>query len=123
VMSFYSYLKASEQRTATAVRSDEIRRPKHQGAITLLWDGGDVSAAASFSYTGARLDDDFRSFPAVRLTLSAYTLATISGQYKLSQSLTAYARLENAFDSRYTDVFGYRTAGIGAYAGLKLRLD
>ncbi len=123
LMSFYSYLKATEQRTATAVRSDEIRRPKHQGAVTLLWQSGDFSAATSLSYTGKRLDNDFRSFPAVRLTLPAYTLATVSGQYKLNESLTAFARLENAFDSRYSDVFGYNTAGIGVYGGLKLRLD
>jgi vitamin B12 transporter len=120
---FYSYLQATEQRTATAVRSDEIRRPKHQGAVTLLWQDADVSVATSLSYTGKRLDDDFRSFPAVRLALPAYTLATVSGQYRLTQSLTAFARLENAFDSYYQDVFGYRTAGIAAYAGLRLRLD
>jgi vitamin B12 transporter len=123
LMSFYSYLKATEQRTATDRRSDEVRRPKHQGAVTLLWNGGNLSAAASISYTGKRLDDDFRRFPAVRLTLPAYTLATLSGQYKLTQSLTAFARLENALDSRYQDVFGYNTAGLGIYGGMKLRLD
>jgi vitamin B12 transporter len=123
LMAFYSYLKATEQRSANEARSDEIRRPKHQAAVTLMWDQDDISIATSLSYTGKRLDEDFRSFPSVRLTLPAYTLATLSGQYKLSTKVTAFARLENALNAKYQDVFGYSTVGLGAYAGLKLRLD
>jgi vitamin B12 transporter len=122
-MAFYSYLKADEQRSVNAARTDEIRRPKHQGAITLIWDQDDLSLATSVSYTGKRLDEDFRSFPAPRLTLPAYTLATLSGQYKFNDNMTAFARIENAFNTQYQDVFGYSTAKFGAYAGLKLRLD
>ncbi len=123
LMAFYSYLKATEQNIAGAPRTDEIRRPQHQAAVTLMWAKDAISVATSVSYTGKRLDSDFGYSPSSSLILRAYTLATISGQYQLTEKLTAFARVENAFNAKYQDVFGYRTAGLGAYGGLKLRLD
>jgi vitamin B12 transporter len=123
LMAFYSYLNATEQKVAGTPRTDEIRRPQHQGALTLAWTQDAISVATSISYTGKRPDDDYRPFPSVRVVLPAYTLATVSGQYQLNENITAFARVENAFNAKYQDVFGYSTAGLGAYAGLKLRLN
>jgi vitamin B12 transporter len=123
LMAFYSYLQATEQNSTGTPRTVEIRRPKHQGALTLMWAQDAISVATSVSYTGKRLDDDFRRYPSVSLELPAYTLATVLGQYQLNEKIAVFARVENAFNAKYQDVFGYRTAGLGAYGGLKLRLD
>jgi vitamin B12 transporter len=88
-----------------------------------MWAQDAISVATSVSYTGKRLDDDFRRYPSVSLELPAYTLATVLGQYQLNEKIAVFARVENAFNAKYQDVFGYRTAGLGAYGGLKLRLD
>ena len=119
---FYTYLDATEPGDAANKQQQELRRPRHSGAITLIWDDGErLSAAASLSYTGARLDQDFRSFPAPRVRLDAYTLATFSAAYRLTSKLSFTGRIDNAFDARYQDVFGYRTSGIGFRVGLKWR--
>jgi vitamin B12 transporter len=120
---FYSYLDAKEQSALATAPSTEVRRAKHQAALSLLWHLGAWSAAGSVSYTGKRLDDDFRGFPAQRLSLNAYALASARVSYQLLPGLDLFARIENAFDSRYQDVFGYQTSGMGVYGGLRWRAD
>ena len=64
---------------------------------------------------------DFDSFPARAVTLDDYLLASASLDWRISPTLEAYVRAENAFDSDYQDVFGYRTPGRTVYAGLRFR--
>ncbi|MDO9490378.1 MAG: hypothetical protein Q7J32_18565 [Sphingomonadaceae bacterium] len=39
----------------------------------------------------------------------------------MSESIELTARVENAGDADYEDVFAYRTPGLAAYGGLKVR--
>jgi vitamin B12 transporter len=74
------------------------------------------------AYVGARRDTDFDSFPARRVTLEDYALASLRIGYQVTPSLEAYGRIENGLDADYQDVFGYKVAGRTIYAGLRLRL-
>lgn len=118
----YTYLDAGEQRLAGASQVREVRRPRH--AANLMVDGslGAFDLGAGVSYVGKRLDSDFDQFPAQRVTLGDYVLASLKLGYRVTEAIEAYARVENALDADYQDVVGYATAGRTVYAGLRLHL-
>lgn len=115
----YSWLDAEEGRVAGSARIKEVRRAKHSGSLTAVADLDRLQLAASVAYVGKRRDTDFDTFSDV--TLGSYALVTLAGKYRLSESIELTARVENAADANYEDVFAYRTPGIAAYGGLKVR--
>lgn len=102
----------------------EVRRPKHSGSFTAAYVFAD-DRARIFAETifNGRMDDlEFAGITADgRVTLDSYTLVTIGGSYKFTDTLEGFARVENLFDEDYEEVFDFRTAGRGAFAGLKAR--
>lgn len=118
----YTYLDAEDRQVASAAAVREVRRPRH--SANLLADGtiGPVTFGAGLSYVGKRVDSDFDLFPAARVTLDDYLLASLKLGYQLTDAIEAYARVENGFDADYQDVVGYATAGRTVYAGLRFRL-
>ena len=50
------------------------------------------------------------------------TLVNLDAEYKLRDNITLFGRVENLFDANYEEVFSYATPGIGAYAGLRVKL-
>lgn len=113
----YTYLDASEQQLAAGLRSRELRRPKNSGALSAQIAKGPWSAALALAFVGARDDTDFATFS--RVTLPAYTLATLSGSWAVTPGLALTARIENATDAKYQDVVGYPTRGRGAFVGAR----
>ncbi len=116
----YAYLDATQQTVAAGLQLREVRRPRHSGSITASYTGKIFDLAASAAITGARNDTDFARFVTVRL--APYTLLTVSGAWHINRHVDLTARLENALDSRYQDVFAYPTPGLTAHAGVRLRL-
>lgn len=119
----YSYVDTRERRDAGTDTLREVRRPKHSASLYGHWTKGPATVGASLAYVGDRLDRDFDLFPAPRVTLSDYVLASARLAYRLAPQVEAFVRVENAFDADYQDVVGYDTPGRKAYAGLRLRLD
>ncbi|HEX8239242.1 MAG TPA: TonB-dependent receptor [Allosphingosinicella sp.] len=117
----YSLLDAEERQVAGGLKLREVRRPKH--SLNLVGEGrlGPVRWGAGLAYVGERGDTDFDVVPARAVTLGDYVLASARLAWQISPTLEAYVRAENAFDSRYQDVVGYRTPGRTAYAGLRFR--
>ena len=115
----YAYLDATEQRVAGTAQVRELRRPRHSGALTAIAGRDAWQLAASAAFVGRRYDTDFATFS--RVTLPAYALLTLSGSYRISDALALTARVENAANARYQDVSGYRTMGIGAFAGVRIK--
>jgi len=116
----YSYLDASEQRVAAGLQLREVRRPRHSGSISASYVSSAFDLAASAAITGARDDTDFARF--VRVRLAPYTMLTVSGAWHLTRQIDLTGRIENALDSKYQDVFAYRTPGLTAHAGVRIRL-
>lgn len=71
------------------------------------------------TYNGEMDDDVFGT----RVTLDDYWLVSAAASYKLNPGVEIYGRVENLFDEDYEEVFGFETAGIAAYAGLKWTFD
>ncbi|MFL6724173.1 MAG: hypothetical protein ACJ8E7_08590, partial [Sphingomicrobium sp.] len=61
-------------------------------------------------------------FPAERVRLDPYWLASVRLAYSLTDELEAHLRIANAFDDEYQDVVGYRTEGRTIHAGFRVAL-
>ncbi|MSR15565.1 MAG: TonB-dependent receptor [Gammaproteobacteria bacterium] len=120
--SSYTYLDATEVE-ATGLRSDEIRRPRHQGGINATWRSANARTQLNINaaYTGDHLDDWFPppTFTKTRVTLDSYTLVGISATQALSRGWSLTVRVDNLTDDEYQDVFGFETEGVAGYLGLK----
>ncbi|MGZ3554844.1 MAG: TonB-dependent receptor plug domain-containing protein [Gemmatimonadaceae bacterium] len=91
-----------------------IRRPTHSGSFVLSYSRPwGISLGAAVNYVGERPDTDYSQFPSPRVTLAAYTKTDLSAQYPLTGQkyggLTLNARVDNIFDKRYQEVFGFAT--------------
>jgi vitamin B12 transporter len=117
----YTFLNADEQTVDGTALVREVRRARHSANLLATWTGGRLSASGTAAYVGARSDVDFDAFPARTVRLHPYVLASARVAYRLSRQVEAYARVENAFDTRYQDAVGYATPGRMVYAGLRLR--
>jgi vitamin B12 transporter len=101
----------------------EIRRAPDTGRLdaTLAFDGGRGSVTVAAAYNGRMHDLAFGlpTFESVRVVLDDYWLATIAARYKVAPGMEVFGRVENAFDTSYQEVYGFETAGIAAFAGVK----
>jgi vitamin B12 transporter len=118
----YTWLDAEEQQAAGGLKLREVRRPGHSFNLMGHGRSGPFTWGATLAYVGERGDTDFDVFPARPVTLDDYVLASLRVAWRVSPSLEAYVRAENAFDAQYQDVVGYRTPGRTVYAGLRVRL-
>jgi len=119
----YTYSNATEP----VVGSDtvyELRRPRHSGSVDvdyrLLDDRARLSLAAN--YGGTRSDVFFPPWPEPSeiVTLPNYWLVDLTAAYELSAAVRLFVRGSNLLDDDYEQVFGYRTSGRAAYAGIKI---
>ena len=100
-------------------QAQELRRPKHIGSLSLDYAtmGGALRLSAGADFHGAQKDTDFGTFQTV--SLSGYTLLRAAAAYRVMENLELTARVENALDQDYEEVVGYRTRGLGVFAGLR----
>lgn len=106
----YSYLDASQEDGTNDMT--ELRRARHQGAITVRSGFGTdrFTGYAKLAYTGSRLDTFYPPYPAAARTigLSPYTLVTLNANYQINEIWSANLRINNAFNAGYEDIVGYR---------------
>ncbi len=123
----YTYLMAEE-----ADGTAEVRRPRHAGRADLAYAfaSGRGSASLGVKYNGGRSDylfvnDPIFGFPVLsgRAPLDGYWLANAAISYKIQPNVEIFGRVENIFDVKYQDVYGYNTAGLAAYGGLRISFD
>ena len=117
----YAWLDASEPSVSGGALKEQ-RRPKHSGSIALDGQSGRLTYGAAISFTGQRIDTNFDLFPARRVRLDPYWLASGRLAYRLWRDIEGTLRVANAFDADYQDVVGYRTEGRSVHAGLRLAL-
>lgn len=115
----YSYLDAEEN------RREEVRRPRHIASGALTWEAPDNAASATLvvRYNGRALDDAFTdpSFVPVRVALDDYTLVNFNARVKLTEAISAFARVENILGEEYEQVFSFVSPGRSAVLGVEAR--
>jgi len=114
----YAYLNAT-QPDATLTEVHELRRPKHSGSLVFDGTNGRLNYGGSIAYVGKHFDQR-DTFPFDRVTLGSYWLANARVGYAIRPGVELFARMTNALNQRYQDVFGYRTETRGVYAGIRL---
>ncbi len=120
----YAYLDATEP-DGSGGQTREVRRPRHTGGLNLHYAFAPrASLNLNVAYNGQRYDTFFPpSGIAERRELGAYRLVTLAGRAELTDRIELFGRIENLLDEDYEDVFGFATAGRGAYVGVRADLD
>ena len=107
-----------------------LRRPRHTGRIDAAYQlgrRGSVSVAAT--YVGAREDQDFATYPPVRVTLPAHTKVDVAADVELvtprgaSPGLIATLRIENILNQSYEEVKSFPARGRTVFVGARLRFS
>lgn len=99
-----------------------IRRARNRASLSVNFLASpDISAAASLIRVGKRDDLDFSTYPSTRVTLPAYTLVNLSGEWHATKSISLFGRVENLMDKEYEDALGYGTPGRSFFAGVSGR--
>ena len=115
----YTYLHARENGRV------EVRRPKHVASAnaTVFSTDQRFSGTLTVRYNGRQDDVAYTvpSYRSVRLSLQEYVLVNLNAEYRLSDQLSLFGRVENLFAEEYQEVFGYVTPGRGAYGGVRAR--
>jgi vitamin B12 transporter len=112
----YTYLDSEENGV------EEVRRPPHIASVNIAWRAPEdrMGVALTVRYNGSTNDNNFTLLstePFIRL--SSYTLVNLGVDYRFTDSLQVYGRVENLLDENYEEVLTYRSAGRGAYAGAR----
>ncbi|MCY4012451.1 MAG: TonB-dependent receptor [Gammaproteobacteria bacterium] len=95
----------------------EIRRPRHQGSVTMRRAVSRlVSLGLGLTYSGASLDRDFSTYPATPVVLDGFRLLRADVKFQPSPRWGVQLLLENALDEDYATVYGYRSPGLSAMA-------
>jgi len=116
-----AYANYTYTQTRDSNGAELARRPKHLANAGLAYQitekfGADVNV----SYTGKRMDTYYSpTYSTHKVKLPSYTLANLGVNYKVADSLTIYANLNNVFNKKYENVLGYGQEGRNVYVGLK----
>ncbi|MCZ6853743.1 MAG: TonB-dependent receptor, partial [Gammaproteobacteria bacterium] len=117
----YTWLGATEE-DAAGSQVDEIRRARHIANANLDWQVNEqLSINLNVDHNGEQ--DDF-FFPPVppfqeRVKLDSFTLVNLAARYQISPALSLFARMENALDEDYEEIFGFSTPGRSVFAGVR----
>lgn len=114
VAAAYDYLDAKQADGQTPVR-----RAKHQASLNVDKQLGAWRLGTSLLHVGSRKDTDFKPWPAVPVTLPAYTTADVYAEYQFTPEWSLQARIANLGNVRYETAYGYNQLGRAGYLTLK----
>ncbi|MGE0482976.1 MAG: TonB-dependent receptor plug domain-containing protein [Gammaproteobacteria bacterium] len=120
----YTYLDATELDRVSGLRKDEVRRPNHQASFALDWrsPAGRWKLGSFVTYSGTFEDLTFLppTFAQQRVRMDGYVLVGGNASVTVARGVEVYARVENALDEHYEELFGFRAPGLAGYAGLRI---
>ena len=109
--SSYTFTLAQNLATHTAL----FQRPQHQGIIGLVYTGiHDLEIEPRVVMVGHRVDYGSQR-------LAPYARLDLLSNYKISETLTGYMRMENLTNAHYQVVHDFGTAGRSVLLGLKAK--
>jgi len=98
-----------------------IRRPRHQGALDLLWASGPVSAFAEARARGTVLDvePNYGTFGGL-FTAPGFFVVDAGAGWHVRSWIEIYGRVLNLLDRPYEEVYGYPALGRSVLGGLRV---
>lgn len=118
---FYAYVEGSEFNFVNNQTENTLfRRPKHTVGVNLgLQATKNLFVSTNFKHLGKRTDGDFDFNNPHVVTMPAFSLVDIYGEYKVYKSqLRLFVDLKNIFDAQYNEYYGYNAMGFNMNAGL-----
>ncbi|MFP6796335.1 MAG: TonB-dependent receptor [Pseudomonadales bacterium] len=101
----------------------EVRRPRTLGRINYTFRVGNRwRLAAVFTHTGSQIDIDYSTYPGTRRRLDPYQLVNMGATFHVSPHLHLQLFVENLFNAKSQDVFGYRSPGTAIHGGIRASL-
>lgn len=106
----YSLIDADDQDGETLVRV-----PRNTANLRLDYsNGGPFTGNVTMRYNGEELDR--------RGVVDSWFRVDLAAQYRASNNIEIFARVENLLDEDYQQILGYGTPGISGSAGIRFRL-
>lgn len=118
---FYAYVEGTEFNFVNNQTENTLfRRPKHTVGVNLgLQATRSLFLSTNFKQLGKRTDGDFDFNNPHVVTMPAFSLVDIYGEYKVYKSqLRLFVDLKNIFDKQYNEYYGYNAMGFNMNAGL-----
>ena len=118
---FYAYVEGTEFNFVNNQTENTLfRRPKHTFGINLALQASErLFVSANLKRLGKRTDGDFDFNNPHIVTMPAFNLVDIYGEYKLPKTqLRLFADLKNIFDEQYSEYYGYNSMGFNMNAGV-----
>lgn len=114
----YTYLDARRPDGAR-----EIRRPQHSASINLAYKLEQIPLTlhSEIVLVGENLDSAYMGGANTPVTLPAYTVVNAGLNYEVSDQVEVYGRVQNLFDTKYQEVYGYGTQGRTFYLGARAK--
>ena len=113
----YTYTIALDTTADTPLQ----RRPKDKYSVSAVWQPTDqwtLTATALWVSGWYDFDRFGLVFPAFLTT--SYNLVNLAVNYKVSDNLTVFGRIDNLLDKRYQDPIGFERPGLGVYGGVRV---
>ena len=104
----YAYARARDETGAPL-----LRVPANSGSVELDWSGGRAEAALVMRSQSSAQDVDG--------VIRPFTVANLSGAWRLNDHVQLTARAENIADAHYQEAYGFGEPGFGLYVGVRLR--
>jgi len=99
-----------------------LKRPRYQvGLNATYWARENLSISANGLYVGSRTDKDFSSWPATYVDTGRYFVLNSKIDFKVNKTWDTYIKVDNIFDRRYQDVYGYATPRRSFYIGVNAK--
>jgi vitamin B12 transporter len=117
VAAAWTHLRARED----GVR--EIRRPSNVASLNLGWrsDAEVFGANLTVRYNGRMTDSNFYGVGPSPAPLQEFTLLNLAVDWRFSDGVQFFGRVENLLDEHYEENYTYRAMGRTGFAGVRLK--
>jgi len=112
----YTYLDATNPDGET-----ETRRPRNELGLGATWRsaGGVIKLSGDLRYVRGLFSQQRWEEGMPREQLPDFTVVNLASSYSITENIDLTARLTNAFDEDYQEVWGYATRGRAGYVGVR----
>jgi vitamin B12 transporter len=114
----YTFTEAIDE----ILNQELLRRPKHKASFNATWQATTRLSLHTTVLTVGDWADGNRDFSIPRLRAPGYTTADVAASFDLNSKLALFGRIDNLFNRRYQNPVGFQAPGLGAFAGVKLKL-
>lgn len=115
----YTYTQATDD----VSHQELLRRPKHKAGFNASWQATEALGLNATVLTVGSWIDGNRDFSIPRLTAPTYTVVNLAASFDLNRHFTVYGRIDNLFDRHYQNPVGFQQPTLGAFAGVRAKLQ